>query len=246
MPGSLPAAHRRSVSTIGCPLNPVRRRGPRASLSGVRGVPPPGVQPVQCPLVWLPAPDAAVRLACVQSVRRPAAWCPPVRPVAAVSSRVSRVLRGGRLGTAGQRSRPDRVEFHAVRPPSPAARSTAQGGTGCRHRRGGRVAVGGGASAAGLGRVMLAREAAPDRPGRPGHREVVARHRVGGHLGQKSRLLSVVVVGPDDRVDGPGRIKRARRRGWRAAPVRPRQVPSATRYAGSVVTCENGGGRDRV
>jgi hypothetical protein len=60
MPGCLPAAHRRSVSTIGCPPNPARRPGP--------GVQPSGVRPVQCPVIWLPGPDAAVRPAGVQPV----------------------------------------------------------------------------------------------------------------------------------------------------------------------------------
>jgi hypothetical protein len=36
----MPAVHRQSVSTIGCPPNPARRPGP--------GVQPSGVQPVQC------------------------------------------------------------------------------------------------------------------------------------------------------------------------------------------------------
>jgi hypothetical protein len=92
--------------------HPVRRPG--------LGVPPSGVQsdvqPVRCPVIWLPRPDAAVRPAGVQPVRRPASGvCPSAR------SQPSRPASAGwwRWGTArygGQRSRPDRLEFGVVRP----------------------------------------------------------------------------------------------------------------------------------
>jgi hypothetical protein len=38
---------------------------------------PSGVQPVHCPVIWLPRPDAAGRPGGVQPVRCPAGWCPP-------------------------------------------------------------------------------------------------------------------------------------------------------------------------
>jgi hypothetical protein len=237
MPGCLPAVHRRSVSTIGCPPNPARRPGP--------GVQPSGVQPVQCPVIWLPGPDAAVRPAGVQPVRRPAVWCLSVRPVAAVSSRVRRVVAMGETSVrrAAVTTGSSRVPCGPA--PSPAARSTARGAW-MRAPLRSRVQAGGGASPADLGRVVLRREAAPERPGRPdrregrlslatalgrgsGWRDVAARHRAGGgHLGLEPRLRCVVIAEPDVRMDGSGRTKRARRRGRRAAPARPSQVANAT------------------
>jgi hypothetical protein len=102
--------------------------------------------------------------------------------------------RWGRPRYGGQRSRLDRVEFHVVRPRPRAARSTARGAW-MRAPLRSRVQAGGGASAADLGRVVLRREAAPERPGRPdrrggrlslrlrsgrgGWRDLAARHRAG-------------------------------------------------------------------
>ena len=247
MPGCLPAVHRRSVSTTGCPPNPARRPGSRC----------PAVRcpAVQCPVIWLPRPDAVVQPAGVQPVRRPAVWC-PARPASSrlVSARRpgrSRLVPrppgggdGGDLGTAG--SGHDWIESSS-RWSGPVLGGSVDGPRrhGCGHRCGGGVQAGGGAPAADLGRVVLRREAAPDRPGRPDRREGRCRWplRWGRELagamlphgtvrgrpsGLEPRLLCVVIAEPDVRVDGPGRIKRARRRGRRAAPARPRQVASAT------------------
>jgi hypothetical protein len=57
----------------------------------------------------------------------------------------------------------------------------------------GRVEAGGGASAADLGRVVLGREAAPDRPGRPDRRE--GRPSLATALGQGSWLKREVPHG---------------------------------------------------
>jgi hypothetical protein len=208
------------------------------------GVQPSGVQPVQCPVIWLPRPDAAVRPAGVQPVQRPAVWCLSVRPVAAVSSRVRRVVAMGETSVrrAAVTTGSSQVPCGPARPRRLGRRPEEHG---CGYRCAGGVQAGGGASAADLGRVVLRREAAPDRPGRAdgreerlslatapgqgsGWRDVAARPRAGGHLGLEPRLLCVVVVEPDVRMDGPGGTKRARRRGRRAAPARPSQVASAT------------------
>jgi hypothetical protein len=230
MPSWLSAVHRQM-----CPLLGVHPTRPAVQGPSVQ---PSGVQPVQCPAIWLPRPDAAVQPAGVQPVRRPAVWClsvrsPPSRPASAGC------WRWGDLGTAGQRSCLDRVEF-----PCGPARPWRLGRRPeeawlrvplrrwCAGRRG--------ASAADLGRVVLGREAASERPGRPDCRQgAVAGDcaRVGGWLarcgawqragrpsGLEPRLLYVVIAEADGRADGPGRIKRGRR----AAPARPSQVATAT------------------
>jgi hypothetical protein len=132
MPGCLAAVHRRSASTIGCPLIPVRCPGSGVQLSGSRcpavwgparpvssPSSPSSVQPVQCPVVWLPRPDAAVRPAGVRPVRRqPAGVCPPVaasRPAAAEWPRWGTPGYGGAAVTAGS----SRVACGPA--PSPAA-----------------------------------------------------------------------------------------------------------------------------
>jgi hypothetical protein len=232
----MPAVHRQAVSTLGCPPNPARRPGSRC--------PADGCPAVHCPVIWLPCPDAAVRPAGVQPVRRPAVWCLSVRPVAAVWSRVRRVVAMGQalVRRAAVTTGSSRVPGGPA--PSPAARYMARGAW-MRAPLRSSAQAGGGASAADLGRVVLGREAAPERPGRPdrrggrrslatalgqgsGWRDVAARHHAGGHLGLKPRLRCVVIAEPDVRVDGSGRIKRARRRGRRAAPARPSQGASAT------------------
>jgi len=53
----------------------------------------------------------------------------------------------------------------------------------------------------------------------------------GWHLGLEPRLLSVVVVEPDARVDGPGRTNELDGEDGRAAPARPSQEVSATGMA---------------
>jgi len=236
MPGCLPAVHRQSVSTLGCPPNPARRPGSR------------------CPAVRCPArpvsgylalsPDAAVRPAGVQPVRRPAIWCLSVRPVAAVSSRVRRVVAMGETSVRRAAVTTGSSGVPCGPAPSPAAGSTTRGAW-MRAPLRSRVQAGGGASAADLGRVALWREAAPERPGRPYRREgrlslatalgqggagAMLPHGTvrGGHLGLEPRLLCVVIAEPDVRMDGPGRTKRPRRRGRRAAPARPSQVANAT------------------
>jgi hypothetical protein len=167
MPGCLPAVHRRSVPPIGCPPNPVRRPGSICPAVRCPARPVSGhLSPLAgrgCPAVRCPA----------RLVSSPSGVCPSsVCPVAAVSSRVSRVVAMG--DTSVQRGsghdwiwiesssmwsgpaqrlgrRPEQAWMRA-----PLRRS-------CAGRRG---SVG-----RGPGRVVLRREAAPDRPGRPDRRE---------------------------------------------------------------------------
>ena len=187
--------------------------GVHPTRSAVRGpgVQPSGVQPVQCPIIWLPRPDAAVRPAGVQPVRGPAVWCPPVRPVAAVPSSVSRVVAMGTLGTAGQPCGPAS---------SPAARSmpeeTLDAGTAaevvcrpvgeCRRRTWAGVCSGGRLHPADQASQTAARVGRRRRP-RSGRELVEARRcrtaPCGRPCGLESRLLSVVVAEPYVRVDGP-------------------------------------------
>jgi hypothetical protein len=211
---------------VRCPARPVS--GYLAPSSG-RG----------CPAIWCPARPASSRLVSVR---------PPGR-----SRLVPRPPGGGDGETSVRRgSGHDWTESSSMwSGPVPAARSTAPGGmvagtaaevvcrpAGERRRRtwagwrfGGRLhpTDQAGQTAA---RAPVAGDCARAGSGR---REVAARHRVGGHLGLEPRLLCVVVAEPDVRVDGPGRIKRARRPGWRAAPVRPRQVASATGSAATAL-----------
>jgi hypothetical protein len=72
---------------VRCPLNPLCRPGSKR----------PAVRCPACPVSGhlLPRPDPAVRPSGVQPVRRPAVWCPPLRPVAAVWSHVSRMVGMG-------------------------------------------------------------------------------------------------------------------------------------------------------
>jgi hypothetical protein len=158
---------------------------------------------------------------------QPAGVCPSARSQPSRSASAS-----------GQPSRLDRVKFRVVRP-LPGGSVDGPRRHGCGHRCGGRVEAGGGASAAGLGRGVLGREAAPtDQAGQTAargalslanalgqgswlKREVTAPHRVGRPYGLEPRLLCVVVAEPAGRVDGPGRIRRVRRRGWRAAQCGP-------------------------
>jgi hypothetical protein len=217
MPGCLPAVHRQSVSTIGCPPTPVRRPGP--------GVQPSGVQPVQCPVIWLPRPDVAVRPAGVQPVRRPAVWCPAVwclsvRPVAAVSSRVRRVVAMGSISV--QRAAVTTGSSRVPCGPAPVPGGSVDGprsmdaGTAaesCAGRRGASVADWAGVCSGGRLRPT-------DRAGQTAARGAcrwrlrssrgVAGARLphgiarGGHLGLELRLLCVVIAEADVRVDGPG------------------------------------------
>jgi hypothetical protein len=155
-----------SIASL-CPLLGVHPTRPAVRGPGVQSS---GVQPVQCLGIWLPRPDAAVRPAGVQPVRRPA------RPA---SSRLEAVRPPGRsrlvpcppdggdgrdLGAAG--SGQDWIESSSRwSGPVPAARSTARGAW-MRAPLRSRVQAGGGASAADLGWVVLRREAPPDRAGR--------------------------------------------------------------------------------
>jgi hypothetical protein len=219
-----------------CPPNPARRPGP--------GVQPSGVQPVQCPVIWLPGPDAAVRPAGVQPVRRPAVWWLSVRPVAAVSSRVRRVVAMGEtsIRRAAVTTGSSRVPCGPARPR--AARSTARGAwmraplrRSCAGRRGsvGRRSGPGGASAGGCTRATGQARPPPRAPVAgdcAGAGEWLARGcrtaPCGAAIWLEPRLRCVVMAEPDVRMDGPGRTQRARRRGRRAAPARPSRVASAT------------------
>jgi hypothetical protein len=146
----MPAVHRQSASTIGCPPNPARRPGSR------------------CPAVRCPARPVSGYLASSSGRGCPAGWC-PARPASSrlVSVRPpgrSRLVPrppgggdGGDLGTAGSGN--DWIESSSMRSgPSPAARSTARGAwmrvplrRWCAGRRGsvGRGPGPGGASAGG-------------------------------------------------------------------------------------------------
>jgi hypothetical protein len=198
------------------------------------GVQPAGVRPVQCPVIWLPRPDVAVR---------PAGGCPsarsqPSRPASAGW------WRWGRPRYGGQRSRLDRVEFHVVRPrPRRLGRRPEEHG--CGHRCGVVCRPAGERRPrTWAGWCFGGRLHPSDRAGQTAARGA-CRWRLrsgggvagamlphgtvrGGHLGLEPRLLCVVIAEPDVRMDGPGRTQRARRRGRRAAPARPSQVASAT------------------
>jgi hypothetical protein len=216
---------------------------------------PSGVQPVHCPVLWLPRPDAAVRPAGVQPVRCPAGWCPPgwcpspsgVQPAVVHPSALSHPSRpasasgsdGGHPVRRGNGH--DWIESRS-RWSGPVPGGSVDGPMRhrCGHRCGGRVEAGGGASAADLGRVVPRREAAADRPGRPDRRQgrpsvatalgqgladaMSPRGTVGRPAGLEPRLRCVVGAEPHVGVDRPGRTKRARRPGRRAAPARPREV----------------------
>ena len=221
-----------------CPPNSVRRPVSRCPARPVSGQLAPS-SGRGCPAGWCPARPASGGLVSSPSgVQRPVSARPPGR--SRLVPRQPGGSDGGQLGTAGQRSRLDRVEFRVVRP-RPQRRSTARGGMDAGTaveivwRPAGSVGRGPGpgcASAGGCTRPT--RQARPPR-GAPCRwrlrlgrgwlrRDVAARHRVGGHLGLGLRLLCVVVAEPDVRVDGPGRTKRVRWRGWRAAPARPSEV----------------------
>ena len=127
-----PAPFRRPIALHSYPPTPTHESSaPRRRLDGppskVQVSNPSGVQPVHCPVIWLPRPDAAVRPAGVQPVRRPAGWCPSpsgVQPAGVYPSALSHpsrptsagCRRWGTPGTAGQRSRLDRVALQVVRP----------------------------------------------------------------------------------------------------------------------------------
>jgi hypothetical protein len=113
----MPACHRPPVCVCHwVSTHPVHRRGSRCPARPVSSL--SGVQPVHRPVIWLPHPDAAVRPAGVQ----------PVRPVAAVSSCVSRVVAMGdsSVRRAAVTTGSSRVPCGPAR--APAARSTARGG----------------------------------------------------------------------------------------------------------------------
>jgi hypothetical protein len=195
------------------------RRGRDASLPAVPAVAGPR------------APFGVHRSVSTNPFRRPGSSCPAVRcPARPVSSRPVSARptlsypsrRGGRLWPARQRrarTRPGCAWVRRLRP-------TDQGRqTGVRS-----APVDSGCARAG--------ELAEARRSRVAPR--------GCHLGLEPRLLSVVVVEPDARVDGPGRTNELDGEDGRAAPARPSREVSATRHgADDAVTCENGGGRDR-
>ena len=126
---------------------------------------------VQCPAIWLPRPDAAV-----QPTRVHPSGVQPCGVHLSARSQPSRPASAGwwRLGeTSGRRgSGLDWIESSSMwsGPVPAAARSTARGGMdvgtlrrSCAGRRG--------SVDRGPGSVVLRREAAPDRPGRPDRRQ---------------------------------------------------------------------------
>jgi hypothetical protein len=206
-----------------------------------------------CPAGWCPP------------VRRPAGWCPPVCPVTSVSSAEARRWPWGSHRCGGQPSRRGRIELPVVwGVPSGSVDGPSRPGGATRRRScgGGRGSVGRGPGRVVLGRRLRPRSTA-DRPGASpaggspvaaGYPEAwerglkceVPAPTGGGELGLDPRLRSVVVVEPDDRVDGL--------EGSTSSTVRMRRGPSAAQPgserarlgADDAVTCENGGGRDRV
>ena len=215
MPRCLPAVHRRSVSTWVStqPGPPVR--GP--------GVQPSGVQPVRCPIIWLPRPDAAVRpsgrpVSSPSGVQRLVSVRPPGR-----SRLVPRQPGGGDGDTSVRRAAvttgSSRVPCGPA--PSPAARSTARGGmdagtaaevvwrpAGERRRRTRAGVCPGGRLHRPTGQARPPRGApvAGDcaRAGELVEARRCPRHRVGRPSGLEPRLLFVVDAEPNVRVDGPG------------------------------------------
>jgi hypothetical protein len=141
---------------------------------------------------------------------------------------------GGRLGTAGQRSRLDQVESHVARP-VPGSSVDGLRKHGCGHRCGGRMQAGGGApvaSAADLGRVVLRWEAAADRPGRPDRRE--GRPSQATALGQGGWLARCCRTAPCGPAIWPGAATTVRGRcdpDIRVDGARKDQTSSAARMA---------------
>ena len=224
---------------------------------------PSGVQPVQCPVIWLPRPDAAVRPSGVQPVRRPAVWCPPVRPVAAVSSRVSRVLAMGETSVR-RGSGHDWIESSSMwSGPVPGGSVDGPRRHGCGHRCGGRVQAGGGASPrTWAGWCFGGRLHPTDQAGQTAARAPVAGDCAragelagamsphgtvrGGHLGLSRdysawslRSLTSEWTGRRDQTSSAARMARG--------PSAARLGSERDRFdAGNAVTCKNDGGRDRV
>jgi hypothetical protein len=148
MPGCLPCRPSSSASTIRCPPIPSAVRGP--------GVQPSGVQPVQCPVIWLPRPGPAVPAVWCPARPASAVWCPSVRPIASISSPSA---SGGDGDTSVRRAnRHDWNEASSMwSVPSPSGSVDGPSRPGCGQHCGGRVEASGGASAADLGRVVLGR-----------------------------------------------------------------------------------------
>jgi hypothetical protein len=228
------------------------------------GVQPSGVQPSGVRTSGSLVSGPSVRPSDVQPVRRSA--CPgfsrPVSvrpPVASVWSRVSPAAAlGGHLGTAGQSSRLERIEFHVVRP-RPSGSVDGPGRPGCGHRCGGHVEASGGTSAADLAGLCSGGVAAADRPGRPDRRKGAHRQR----LRQAGCWLKRDLPAPAAWL--PSWLERDYPPWWSwsltpawtgsAGPTSlTARGPSAAQVcrgcsrlgASSALTCENGGGRDRV
>jgi hypothetical protein len=172
---------------VRCPARPVS--GCLAPSSG-RG----------CPAGWCPARPASSRLVSSPSGVQPAGVCPSAwsQPSGPASAGW---WRWGAPRYGGQRSRLDRVKFHVVRP-RPRRLGRRPQGAWMRAPLRSRRQAGGGASAADLGRVVLWREAAPNRPGRPDRRE--GRLSLATALGQGSGWRDVAARHRARRPSGPG------------------------------------------
>jgi hypothetical protein len=239
----------------GCPdaCHAVRRavrflgQCPRAVRCPVSGCPvqPSGVQPSGHLVVPSSGTDLSGRL--VPSVRRPAVWCPPVRPVASVPSRVSPPWPWEHASPAG----PSRLEWVGSR----VACRVASGSSTAEEAwtPGDAAEVVGRPVGEGAGResgpvafgLRRRPRSAADRPGRPACPE--GGSPLAADLGQDAQLLSVVVVEPA----APGRRarkgQRARRQGWERSPSAAQRGNELARLgADNALTCENSGGRDRV
>jgi hypothetical protein len=234
----------------------------------VRG---PGVQPSGVQLSGVRTSGSlvsgpSVRPSGVQPVRRPA--CPgfsrpvPVRPpVASVWSRVSPAAAlGGHLGTAGQSSCLERIEFHVVRP-RPSGSVDGPGRPGCGHRCGGRVGQRGsvGRDLAGLCSGGWLRPT--DQGG-----QTAARAPIASDCARQGCWLKRDVPAPAAWL--PSWLERdyapwlswsmtpawtgsagptSLTRGWARGPSAAQVCRGCSRLdASSALTCENGGGRDRV
>jgi hypothetical protein len=255
--------HRRSVSTIGCPPN---RSAVRVRASRCPGCPAARCRALPVSACLAPRPDAAVRLAGVQ----PSGVQPPgVRQSArSQPSRVSRVVRWGTAWYGGQRSRPDRVEFHVVRVVRPrpqrlGRRPEEARGAGTAAGAVWRPAgsVGGGPGPGGARAGGCTRPTRQARPPRGTHPVAGDGARVGELAGARGCRTA-----PCGRPPGPGVATTLRGCYGACRPVgraRTDQTSSAARMArgpsaaqaggerdrldaGNAVTCENGGGRDRV
>jgi hypothetical protein len=211
---------------------------------------PSGVQPVRCPVTWVRRPGPMGPAVWCPPVQRPALWCPPP----SIRTRPSPPTSGGgvgdQMGATGQPAPRERVEVPvAAAPSSGSVNGRGLDDRGRRYR--GRALVGGMSAAdpAGLGEGGGGR-ACPlsDQVGQAGVRSARGwRLRCGHGAGCSARLphrwrgccpgLGATTVGGCRGAWGPGgRARQGRwacRRGWAAAPARPRLAAS---IPGSLLT----------